>query len=143
MLIRGSCHCGNVCFGLEWQPEPAEIPARACSCSFCTRHGGVWTSCPDGELVVEIKDPSRVSKYSFGTRTADFHICAVCGVVPVVTSDIEGRTYAVVNVNALEGLESSLVRRVPVTFEDEDADTRLKRRARGWISRVRFVGRDG
>src|SRR5438094_129248 len=46
MLIRGSCHCGNISFTLDWKPEPSEIPARACSCSFCTKHGGVWTSCP-------------------------------------------------------------------------------------------------
>ena len=44
MLITGRCHCGNISFALDWQPEPTDIPARACSCSFCTKHGGVWTS---------------------------------------------------------------------------------------------------
>jgi hypothetical protein len=142
MLLRGSCHCGNISFRLDWQPEPTEIPARACSCSFCTKHGGVWTSCASGDLVVEFKDSSQVSKYAFGTRTADFHVCAVCGAVPVVTSNIEGRTYAVVNVNTLEGIEPSLLRRAPVAFDDEDEASRLRRRARGWISRVRFAGSD-
>jgi len=28
MLISGSCHCGNVSFTLDWQPDPTEIPAR-------------------------------------------------------------------------------------------------------------------
>jgi len=41
MLIEGSCHCGNIAFALDWQPEPAQITARACACSFCTKHGGV------------------------------------------------------------------------------------------------------
>jgi hypothetical protein len=42
MLINGRCHCGNISFKLTWEPEPKEITARACNCSFCTKHGGVW-----------------------------------------------------------------------------------------------------
>ena len=103
MVINGKCHCGNVSFVLEWQPEPLEIPARACTCSFCTKHGGVWTSCPTGSLKVSVMDRSLVSKYAFGTRTATFHVCSLCGVVPVVTSEIEGRLYAVASVHAFEG----------------------------------------
>jgi len=41
MLIRGSCHCGNISFHLDWSPDPAEIRARACDCTFCVKHGGV------------------------------------------------------------------------------------------------------
>jgi hypothetical protein len=142
MLIRGSCHCGNVSFRLDWQPEPTEIPARACSYSFCVKHGGVWTSCPTGSLLVEVKDFSRVSKYSFGTGTADFHVCSSCGAVPVVTSEIGGRTYAVVSVNAMDDVSPSLLKRAPVSFEGEDEPARLARRARGWIPDVRFAERD-
>lgn len=137
MLIRGSCHCGNVTFNLDWQPEPKEIPARACSCSFCTKHGSVWTSCPTGALEIHVGDAQRTSKYSFGTETAQFHICTICGVVPVVTSEIEGRTYAVVNVNTMEGIEP-LLKRAPVSFDGEDEATRLARRQRNWIATVRF-----
>ncbi len=61
MLVHGKCHCGNISFSLAWEPDPAEIPARACSCSFCVKHGGVWTSNPRGALEVVIKDPSLVS----------------------------------------------------------------------------------
>jgi hypothetical protein len=140
MLVRGACHCGNVSLMLDWQPEPNEIPARACSCTFCVKHGGVWTSCPTGSLVVDVSDPSRVSKYSFGTKTACFHVCSVCGAVPVATSDIEDNTFAVVNVNTFEGLDSLPLKRIPVTFEGEDRSTRLGRRAKTWISNVRFTG---
>ena len=93
MLIRGSCHCGNIAFTLDWAPEPTEIPARACTCSFCTKRGGVWTSCPTGALTVQVREPAQVSRYSFGTRTAEFHVCAQCGVVPVVTSNIQDHLY--------------------------------------------------
>jgi hypothetical protein len=136
MLIRGACHCGNISFALAWEPTPATIPARACTCSFCTKHGGVWTSNPGGSLEVTIREPARVNAYAFGTRTAEFHVCANCGVVPVVTSRIEGRLYAVVNVNTFEGVDPSLLAREPRSFDGEGADSRLARRMRSWIAKV-------
>ena len=138
MIIRGRCHCGNISFVLGWRPEPAQIPARACSCSFCTKHGGVWTSCPAGSLRVTVAAPSRTARYAFGTKTAQFHICSACGVVPVVTSQIDGRLYAVVNVNTFEGVQPSLLQPAPVSFEQETEEARLARRARNWISDVEF-----
>ena len=139
MLISGSCHCGNISFKLTWKPEPSEIPVRACTCSFCTKHGGVWTSCPTGSLNVSVRNPSVVSKYAFGTKTAQFHICSTCGIVPVVTSRIDGHLYAVVSVNAFEGVEPSLLRRASATFEGESEETRLARRKRNWIADVEYV----
>jgi hypothetical protein len=61
MLISGRCHCGNISFALDWRPEPSEIPARACTCSFCAKHGGVWTSCPTGSLTRFRHQNCRVS----------------------------------------------------------------------------------
>jgi hypothetical protein len=140
MLINGACHCGNISFTLEWLPAPSEIPARACGCSFCTKHGGVWTSTPTGALKIKVKEQASVSRYGFGTRTAEFHVCCRCGVVPVVTSEIAGRLYAVVNVNTFEAVEASLLRRSSANFDGEGTDSRLERRARNWIGRVQFVG---
>jgi len=136
MLIAGSCHCGNISFVLDWLPEPQEIPARACGCSFCAKHGGVWTSCPTGSLRVAVKHPALVSEYVFGTRTARFHICSACGVVPVVTSRVEGRLYAVVSVNAFTDVNPSLLRRMPASFDGETEAARLARRQRNWIADV-------
>jgi hypothetical protein len=141
VLLRGRCHCGNVALTLTWEPDPAQIPARACACSFCARHGNVWSSGPGTALEVEVDDPALVSKYAFGTRTAEFHVCGRCGVVPVATSRIEGVVYAVVNVNALEGVDPALLRRVSVDVEGEETDARLARRQKNWITRVRFIQR--
>jgi hypothetical protein len=138
MLISGSCHCGNISFTLRWDPDPKEIPARACDCTFCTKHGGVWTSNPRGVLRVVVRDPTQRRPYQFGTRTADFHICTRCGVVPVVTSYIDGHLYAVVSVNAFEGVPASLLKRGPASFDGEGTDDRLARRKRNWISDVEF-----
>ena len=139
MLIHGKCHCGNISFDLVWEPDPIEIPVRACTCSFCIKHGGVWTSTPGGALKVVIKDSSLVSNYAFGTRTAEFHTCTRCGVVPVVTSRIEGALYAVVSVNAFEGIDPSLFRRASASFDGEGTDSRLARRKRNWIAKVQHV----
>jgi hypothetical protein len=139
MLIHGKCHCGNIAFQLDWRGQAAEIPARACGCSFCTKHGGVWTSNPDSALIITVADPALVSKYSFGTRSATFHVCARCGTVPMVTSEIDGRLYAVVNVNALEDIDPERLRRAPVSFEGEGIASRLARRKRNWIADVRFA----
>jgi hypothetical protein len=141
MDIRGGCHCGNVAFRLRWHPEPEAIPARACGCSFCTKHGGVWTSCPTGALEVGVVDAGMVSRYAFGTRTAAFHVCMRCGVVPFVTSTVDGTEYAVVNVNAFEGVDPALLRPLPASFDGESEADRLARRKRNWIGDVRHVAR--
>jgi hypothetical protein len=141
MLIQGKCHCGNISFTLVWEPDPAQIPARACSCSFCVKHGGLWTSNPAAALEVTVRDPELVSKYEFGTRTAQFHTCVRCGVVPVVTSRIDDHLYAVVSVNAFEGVDAALIRRAPISFDGEGTDSRLARRKRNWIGNVSYVER--
>jgi hypothetical protein len=143
MIVNGGCHCGNISFKLTWEPDPAEIPARACACSFCTRHGGVWTSNPSDALSVTVVEPSLVSRYFFGTRTAEFHVCARCGVVPLVTSTIEDHVYAVVNVNAFDNVDPSLLRRTPTSFDGESVELRLARRKRNWIADVQFFGPQG
>jgi len=139
MLITGSCHCGNVSFTLDWMPDPVEIPARACGCSFCVKHGGVWTSCPGGKLRVTVLRPARVIPYAFGTKTAEFHICQDCGIVPVVTSRIAGRLYAVVSVNAFDNIDAGNLSRVPASFDGESEGDRLMRRQRNWIGNVEFA----
>jgi hypothetical protein len=136
VLLNGKCHCGNIAFELEWEAEPLEIPARACGCSFCVKHGGVWTSNPNARLVVAIRDASLVSKYAFGTRTATFHVCSRCGIVPLVTSEIANHLYAVVNVNVLENIDQTWLFQATANFEGEDVESRLARRTRNWIADV-------
>ena len=139
MLIHGACHCRNISFLLTLKPDPLEIVARACDCSFCTKHGGVWTSSPSGTLQVLVQQSALVSRYAFGTKTAEFHVCARCGVVPVVTSRIDGGLYAVVSVNAFEKVEPALLRRAAASFDGEGVGSRLERRKRNWIPNVEYV----
>lgn len=140
MLIHGRCHCGNIAFDFRWETDPVNIPARACTCSFCTRHAAVWTSHPEGDLKISVGDSSLLMRYAFGTRTAEFHICARCGVVPLVTSCIDGKIYAVVNVNSFEGVEPSLFLHSLASLDGEGEEARLARRKRHWIASVAYIG---
>jgi hypothetical protein len=140
MRIEGKCHCGNIRYGLDWPGEASEIKVRACGCSFCVKHGGSWTSHRGAGLEAEIRDASLVSRYRFGTQTADFYVCARCGAVAFVTSAIEGRLYAVVNVNTFEGIDPSSLARAAANFDGEGTGERLERRTRNWIPVVRIRG---
>jgi hypothetical protein len=136
VLLNGKCHCGNIAFTLDWPDNQPDVPARECSCSFCVKHGGVWTSNPRAKLSVVLHQADLISKYAFGTETATFHICARCGTVPIVTSEIAGHLYAVVNVNTFEGLDPLRLRRAASNLDGEDVQSRLARRRRNWIADV-------
>ncbi|WP_192881031.1 MULTISPECIES: GFA family protein [unclassified Photorhabdus] len=139
MLIPGSCHCKNIEFMFNWEPEPLEIPARTCTCSFCTKHSAVWTSYPTGQLRLSIRDQKLLHKYSFETGTAQFYICSKCGIVPIVISQINGRDYAVVNVNTFEDVDPALLKYVAAKFTDESEQARLTRRQQHWIANVEYI----
>lgn len=134
--IFGKCHCGNIEYAFLWPESGNDIPVRACSCTFCRKHNGVYTSHPQGQLKARVSDQSRVNKYAFGTKTAEFYICASCGVVPFVTSKIQGKTYAVVNVNTFEDVNPEDLVSSVTDFDGESIDGRLQRRARNWIPQV-------
>lgn len=134
--IRGSCHCGNVSYELAWPGDSTKIRARRCGCTFCLKHGGVWTSNPAGGLAVRIARPAELSRYEFGTGTAEFLICTRCGAVPLVTSRIADILYAVVNVNTFDGMETASIEIAPASFDGEKVDERLARRQRYWIPDV-------
>jgi hypothetical protein len=130
--IHASCHCGNIRLTFGWPDPRPSIPVRACGCSMCTKHRAAWTSHPDGRFRLLIGDPSRVAQYRFGTKTADFHVCLMCGVLPVVTCVIEGARYAVLNVNTFDDVDRSQLVETATNFEGETNENRLARRRRNW-----------
>ncbi|MEM8984171.1 MAG: hypothetical protein AAGC71_14155 [Pseudomonadota bacterium] len=84
-----------------------------------------------------MRDASKLNRYQFETGTAEFLICVFCGVPPVVISEINNTTYAVVNVNALELPEGTDVQASNADFSGERVDSRLERRTKNWIPVVR------
>jgi hypothetical protein len=134
--IDGACHCGNISFVLKWPNAITEIPVRECGCTFCQKHTGAWTSHRDSELYIDVRDMALVSKYVFGTKTADFYVCSVCGVVPLVLSAIDGQQFAVVNVNTFDLADGLSFSSTPTNFDGEDTGSRLERRKKNWIPAV-------
>lgn len=134
--ITGSCHCGNIRVTFDRPDSGAAsdrtIPVRACDCSMCTKHGAVWTSHPGGRFALEIADTAKVTRYRFGTKTADFHVCATCGAVPIVTCDIDGARYAVVNANTFDDVSRSDLVATAADFDGETPENRLARRRKNW-----------
>jgi hypothetical protein len=135
-IIHGSCHCSNVRFTLEWPNPQGTIPARVCGCEFCSKHGAAWTSNSLGRFNLQIADDARVTRYRFGTKTADFHVCLTCGVVPAVTCAIGGHRYGVLNVRTFTDIDRSELAETPMSFEGETTQNRLVRRRRNWTPEV-------
>ena len=136
--LNGSCHCGNVRFVVAWPLAERVIAVRACGCSFCRKHGGIWTSHARARLRVRMGDAAKVEPYRFGTETADFHVCLGCGVVPTVTSTIESVRYGIVNANCFDDLEDITLSEKPFHFDGETTESRLGRRSQTWIADVAF-----
>lgn len=135
-IINGGCHCGNIRFLLNWPDKDAKIAVRECGCTFCRKHGGAWTSSAGAELSITITRTTLLSRYRFGTATADFYVCSKCGVVPFVVSEIDRRLYAVVNTNTFEDTGRFRLTHSSSDFDGEDVADRLARRKRNWIPNV-------
>jgi hypothetical protein len=134
-VLRGSCHCGNVEFTLLSQQSERSLVPRRCGCSMCRRHGASWVSDPDARLDLRCRDASHVSVYQFGQRTSHWIVCAQCGVLTAVISEIEGRLRAVARSQSMIDHRFSAPE-VATDFEDESIEARLARRARTWIGSV-------
>lgn len=143
MKVTGGCHCGRLSYEVDLPFAGSTIPTRRCSCTFCRKHGAVYTSHPEGVLHAVVLGTSKAAGYSFATGTAEFHVCPTCGVVPFVTSEIGGTVRAVVNVNTFDDVDPRLFVESTSDFEGEDVESRLARRARTWIPTVTLEAESG
>lgn len=132
--IEGACHCGRIRYRFRSRQAPGEFHLRECDCGYCVRFRGNYASDPDGELDIAVSGP--VIPYRHGTKTAEFYVCATCGIMPVAVSRIEGRDYAVVNARCAEAFAPYLASARPMTFGSESMEQRLARRICSWISTV-------
>jgi hypothetical protein len=136
MNIAGSCHCGNISYSLEWPDNSGDIPARACGCTFCVKHGGVWTSHPQGGLRARVTEPGMVARYTFRHGNGQFpgvHALRCCA-----AGDFADRRCHVCRGQReyFDGVDRSRIRSQPATFDGEDVQSRLDRRRRNWIADV-------
>ena len=114
--------------------EPRRWPLRRCTCSFCVRFGGVYTSDPAGEI--GLRSSSALRTYQFGQRTADFVFCPTCGVYFGAMTDVDGKKLAVLNVRVLDEVTLDFTAAQPMDFDDESVELRTARRLRHWTPLV-------
>lgn len=129
---RGGCHCGNLRWMLRTTLAPSELPARACQCSFCTRHGALSTSDPAGRMRFEVDDPALLLRYRFATASANFLICRRCGVYVGALMEDGGRWFAIANLNTIEGREALHPVPLPMVYDGEAEGARRGRRSARW-----------
>jgi hypothetical protein len=130
--LHGSCHCGQLKVTFETALEPEQLPVRVCGCSFCVRHGARCTSDPAGKIVATIGAPALTSRYRFGMKSADFLICARCGVFIGAFMDDAAGALAVLDLNALDDRARFVQPAQPMDYEGEALEERMARRRAGW-----------
>jgi hypothetical protein len=129
--FEGSCHCGAIGFTLRTAQPPELWAVRACQCSFCRSHGARTFADPGGSVSFAVAASSRLNRYRFGLKTADFLVCGACGVyVASVLTSPRGQ-FATLNINTiLEPLAAQDAE--PVSYEGESIEQRQARRERRW-----------
>lgn len=75
-------------------------------------------------------------RYRFGTETADFLICATCGVVVAAISESADALRAVLNIATLDEVKTLDFDASDSDFDGESQDQRLERRTSRWIGHV-------
>jgi hypothetical protein len=130
--FRGRCHCGALEAEFRTRLAPAAIPVRACQCGFCRRHGTATVADPDGSVRFIERERGALVRYRFGLHTADYLICARCGVYMGAGVVEGGGGFAIVNGPALDQRHAFSAEPRPVAYDHEDRAARLARRRAGW-----------
>ncbi|MEZ5938061.1 MAG: GFA family protein [Hyphomonadaceae bacterium] len=72
----GGCHCGAVRYEVL---TPDEIEVEDCNCSICRMTGFLHLVAPANRFRL-IRGADRLTRYAFGSRTAQHLFCSICGV---------------------------------------------------------------
>jgi len=131
VTYEGACHCGSVVVWFETKQAPEALQVRADGCGFCRRHGAKSVTDPEGWLEFRAA-PGSLRRYQFAHKSADFLLCAECGVYVGAVADIDGRTLGVLNavgadIQAFAGRDAD-----PVDYEGETLAERNARRSQRW-----------
>ena len=129
---RGQCHCGAIGYEYRTGLAPAGWPVRACQCSFCRKHAGVYTSDPAGSLSFVHREPELLVRYRFGHKTADFLFCGRCGGYLGALTEEDGQPLFVLNLRALDPQPDGLPAAQPMSYEGETSGERNTRRRARW-----------
>ncbi len=75
--VKLTCHCGAV--ELRVTLPGGLKTARRCDCSFCRRRAAAAVSAPLANVEI-VKGAGDLTRYQWGTGTAQHFFCRVCGI---------------------------------------------------------------
>ena len=133
----GGCHCRALSFSYRTEFPVERWHIRACQCSFCLAHAALSTSDSNGSLTFTVNDPDVLQRYRFCLRTADFLLCARCGVYVGAQIATELGAFGILNTRALTSMPASLGQLAPADYAREDASGRIARRETHWTPMAR------
>lgn len=116
-------------FETELPPEQTQV--RACQCGFCRAHGALSVTDPLGNLTFRVHDATRLVRYRFGLKLADFLLCSRCGTYVGAFMEEGGRGYGVLNVCALQERDRFGTPML-MHYDGETTEARLQRRRERW-----------
>ena len=129
-MITGACHCGEVSWVFDGQPESA----TACNCTLCRRYGALWIYDYEGEKV-RLSGPTKTyTRKSEPSPSLEIHFCGSCAGVAAwrgLQLDKQGRRRMAVNIRLAE---PKLIEHLPIDhfdgldkFDDLPSDGRCVR----------------
>ena len=130
------CHCGASSASYRTALPISDWPIRACQCSFCRAHAALSTSDPAGLLAYACSQPGLLQRYRFGTRSAEFLICRVCGVYLGAQISSDRGRFGILNVRALMPIPTNLPNAQRMDYADETPEIRRLRRESRWTPLV-------
>ena len=138
--LESRCHCGALALSFTTRRAPAELPLRECQCGFCRKHGARTTADPEGFAEIHVADAGALLRYRFGLRTADYLVCACCGVYLAALMEEGEGAWAVLNVNAFAERAAFAGAATPMVYDREDEAQRRARRRKLWTPARLVVG---
>ena len=139
--ISGGCHCGAIRWQLASPVPPEGMPIWVCGCSFCVKHGVRYTSWSEASLTLRAIEPDQVTHYAFGHGTADFVLCARCGVIIAALMAEAERTTGVLNLHSADASERFTRPPNHLDFDGESIEARRTRRRKFWMGSVAWAER--
>lgn len=127
---EGGCHCGAIRFEFE---SDRPLAPRACQCAFCRKHGARTLSDPEGAATLDL-GPEAV-RYRFASKAADYLSCGRCGVYLGAVAELDGGTFATLNLNAFDDPRPELAAE-PVCYDGESAEAKAARRRGRWTPAI-------
>ena len=81
---------------------------------------------------------SKLIRYRFGSRSADFFVCRDCGVYMAAVIDSARGRFATLNVNVLSP-PVDIPAATAISYEGESAEQKLARREQKWTPVIDLV----